>query len=163
MSALAETSSHRLTSKGTAETSAGPNTVETIEVKKINRKRPSRLRRSRPYRHGMSKVNKVRIRSTHTITCFFGRRSRYTPMSGPNINGGRVCNRPTVASINAESVSSYTNQSNATLLSPSPTCEVTCPHQSNPKSLVLTNRHLRPCRSSDSEDRVGCSGFWVSL
>ena len=76
MSAFAETSSHRLTSNGTAETSAGPNTVETIEVRKIKMNNPSSLKMPSPYSAGIRKVIMVRIRSTQTMTFFFGRRSR---------------------------------------------------------------------------------------
>jgi len=54
--------------------------TQCVDVKKIKAYKPSRERRSRANKAGMRKVMTVRIKSTHTITVFFGRRSRNTPI-----------------------------------------------------------------------------------
>ncbi len=118
--AFAVTNSDGWTKRGTADTKAGPKMVETIDVKKIRTYRPSRERRSRANKAGMRKVMTVRIKSTHTITVFFGRRSSNTPIIGPNSKGGMVWSNPTTVILRAEPVRVYTNQSRATLLRPSP-------------------------------------------
>src|SRR5690242_17169785 len=105
-SAFAEISSDFLTSNGTTDTKAGPKIVETMEVKKIKTYSHSIESIPMAYKAGIEKVMIVLVRSTHTMTAFFGRRSRYTPITGPKSNGGMVCSRPIMVIIRAEPVNS---------------------------------------------------------
>src|SRR5512134_352481 len=99
------------------------------------------------------------------MTGFFLKRSRYTPISGPNRSGGSVWRRPTTVIFRAEPVSSYTNQSSATLLRLSPICAIVWPANRRPKSLVFSSSHPRDrsveepfcCLTSDPSDMLPSS------
>ena len=118
--AFAPMSWDRDTIKGTDDDNAGPKIVETIDVAKTNRYRRSRESSPNAYRSGISKTSNARIQSTQIITGFFRIRSKYTPMRGPNTNGGIVWSKPMTVILNAEPVNSYTNQRSATLFMLSP-------------------------------------------
>ncbi len=73
------------------------------------------------YKMGMDDRSPVRTTSITIMARRLSMRSKSTPAKGPKSKGGIVCSTPINDIFSAESVMAYTNHSNATLLTPSPT------------------------------------------